>query len=168
MWAGFLSWPLVKQTSKVGQTKTLAGPYSLIYILNCLQHLLYSASSSGLASPSAILHFCPRLLLYLINHEGIVMVKLLPSYSDTTLQRGSPCLNRQAADKRLLTQQSALYRRQSSCTVTWDTSCYGTAQDRMHRCPNKATTPQSSSLKHDICAVLVREFNSGFMILVAN
>lgn len=80
MWACFLSWPLVKQTSKVGRQRRL-----LVLTASFTSSTAFSTSAfSKFIRPGITLcHPPPLLLLYLINYEGIVMVKRLPSYSDT-------------------------------------------------------------------------------------
>lgn len=93
--------------------------------------LLHSASSSGLASPCAT---SPLLLPYITHPRGIVMLNL-PHPAET--QNGRSCINTQTPGKRLLTQRAALYRRQSSHPITWDTICNVRVRIRIHSCPNK-------------------------------
>lgn len=103
MWAGFLSRPLVKQTSKVDRQRR-----SLVLTASFTSSTAFStSSSSGLALPSAI---APPLLLYLINHNGIVMVKLLPVYTATQLlQQACPSLNRQTGRQEAVDPAGSLY-----------------------------------------------------------
>lgn len=133
MWAGFLSWPLVKQTSKVGRQRS-----PLVLTASFTSSTAFSTSTF---SKFIRLHHHPPpfstpalLLLYLINQQRIVMVKPLPSCS--LLQPGCRRLNRRAADKRLLTQRSALC---SSCTVARDTSCNVAAQGQSAQVPKQGS-----------------------------
>lgn len=80
MWAGFLSWPLVKQTSKVGRQR-----HSLVLTASFTSSTASSTSAfSKFIGPGITLCISSPLRLYLINHQGIVMVNLLASYGDTT------------------------------------------------------------------------------------
>lgn len=115
MWAGFLSWPPVKQTSGVDRTMTLAAPRRLIYILvppgSSSGPLAATVAASGPWLPPHATHaplLGPPLLspACLVNQRCFVPLKLHGSHTAVfpvfPVQTGLT-----ASKKRLLTQWAA-------------------------------------------------------------
>lgn len=138
MWAGFLPWPPVKQTSEVGgQRRSLVLTASFTSSTACSTSALGRSTGPGtglwhlLAAPA-------------ISHKSGRHCDGKAACSDTALtKKRVPCINRRTPpDKRLLTQQSAPYRRQRSFGVTRDTGL------RMGRPGSERTGAQTRRQRH--------------------
>lgn len=109
MWAGFLSWPLVKQTSEVGGQRR-----SLVLTASFTSSTAFSTSAfNQVHQPGISLRHSPPLHLSPSpdvpnKSRRVITANCRRAATLKLLQR--PCPNRQPAHERLLTQRSALYR----------------------------------------------------------